>query len=48
MPSARRRFSAGITQSLLEEPYRYGYFQAVRLLERTEGDIARAVELSGR
>ncbi|MBS63994.1 type VI secretion system baseplate subunit TssG [Salinisphaera sp.] len=33
MPSARRRFSAGITQSLLEEPYRYGYFQAVRLLE---------------
>lgn len=33
MPPTRRRFDAGITQRLLDEPQRFGYFQAVRLLE---------------
>lgn len=33
MCPARRRHDTGVTQRLLDEPYRFGYFQAVRLLE---------------
>lgn len=34
MCPARRRYDTGVTQRLLDEPYRFGYFQAVRLLEQ--------------
>ncbi|RJS91694.1 type VI secretion system baseplate subunit TssG [Salinisphaera sp. Q1T1-3] len=33
MPSARRRNDTGLIQQLLDAPYRFEYFQAVRLLE---------------
>lgn len=34
MPRAQRRLDPGVAQRLLDEPQRFGFFQAVRMLER--------------
>ncbi len=34
MPSAQRRINPGVAQQLLAEPYRFDFFQAVRVLEQ--------------
>ncbi|RZI81429.1 MAG: type VI secretion system baseplate subunit TssG [Rubrivivax sp.] len=34
MPASQRRQAAGVIEQLLREPQRFGFFQAVRLLER--------------
>ena len=34
MPTAQRRQTAGVIEQLLRDPQRFGFFQAVRLLER--------------
>ena len=33
MCSAKRRFDPGVIQQFLDEPYRFEFFQAVRMLE---------------
>lgn len=33
MPATKRRFEPGVIQRLLDEPYRFQFFQAVRMLE---------------
>lgn len=35
MPPQKRRIDTGVTQQLLDEPYRFEFFQAVRVLEHT-------------
>lgn len=40
MPPAQRRHAAGVIEQLLREPQRFGFFQAVRLLDRWLADAS--------
>ncbi|GAB2918051.1 type VI secretion system baseplate subunit TssG [Paraburkholderia jirisanensis] len=42
MQTAQRRIDPGVVEQLLDEPYRFEFFQAVRLLERWFGQPASA------
>ena len=53
MPSPQRRFDPPVIEQLREEPFRFGFFQAVRLVElsmlrRRERDAQRRWDRFGR